>query len=264
MKKKIKNGSYVSFEKGFTLIELLVVISIISLLIAILLPALGKARESARKIVCMNNLKAIGVASHAYAADFKEVFPEGSTSTTYYTTSTAFGGKQRVPAGMKYQRGPWVADSQKNAKATFNSLGLIPALPSGDTYTQPTVWRCPSQNGTLANRGMSYIWAAHYAVYRSGLWDTNANGYKWLPAFYSSDIYVGKSLLAMDFSIEFGTNYAAYKMNDRVNHLDAGGTTSVNALFGDGHCQSFMPQDCDLSGVTAQAAFYTPKISKFP
>jgi len=59
-------------KKGFTLIELLVVVSIISLLVSILLPALNKARESARSVKCLVNLKTAGVAAAMYANDYKD------------------------------------------------------------------------------------------------------------------------------------------------------------------------------------------------
>ncbi len=64
-----------SFRKGFTLIELLVVISIISLLIAILLPALGQARESARIISCATKIRQINMGYFHYADDYKEYIP---------------------------------------------------------------------------------------------------------------------------------------------------------------------------------------------
>jgi len=62
-------------RKAFTLIELLVVISIIALLIAILLPALGAARDSARNIQCLSNVKQHATGAYAHVTDYKDQLP---------------------------------------------------------------------------------------------------------------------------------------------------------------------------------------------
>jgi len=82
-----------STRAGFTLVELLVVISIIAILVGMLLPAIGVARESARRSTCMNNLTQIGKALITYDAD-KTRLPGWRNTIDKYTPTLAATGTQ--------------------------------------------------------------------------------------------------------------------------------------------------------------------------
>jgi prepilin-type N-terminal cleavage/methylation domain-containing protein/prepilin-type processing-associated H-X9-DG protein len=167
-------------RKAFTLIELLVVIAIIAILAAIIFPVFAQARESARQVKCLNNMKQIGTAMLLYIQDYDEVwFPA-------YT-------RERIPT-HPYPYRPWLGYDTRNdrpdgcfygsaIRAARYSVrtGLIdPYLKSED------VKRCPS---------MPSEWQTSYALnfFRGNFnspyysFNLNARGNEYSPASKHED-----------------------------------------------------------------------------
>jgi prepilin-type N-terminal cleavage/methylation domain-containing protein/prepilin-type processing-associated H-X9-DG protein len=128
-------------RRGFTLIELLVVIAIIGILAAMVFPVFARARESARKAVCLSNVKNIALAVNMYLADNNDTFPPSEHRQEvldFFATKPGGGGMgSNVPC-----------DEDPEGLAGWAATIANPYLPWPvvlDEYVKNRdVWRCPS------------------------------------------------------------------------------------------------------------------------
>lgn len=157
-----------SRDRAFTLIELLVVISIMTLLIAILLPALGEARFAAQRAVCMANQRQIHIPLFTYAHDNSGAFPDHG----YFLPDVVYAnGYSRVFDGVSVTEDIWASlhggrylyDGGVTICPITTDMGFIFSnKTANDGYS--AAWNYDREGGPPTVIGGTYAWYANFAT----------------------------------------------------------------------------------------------------
>ncbi|MFQ5425407.1 MAG: prepilin-type N-terminal cleavage/methylation domain-containing protein [Phycisphaerae bacterium] len=149
------------FQRAFSLIELLLVISVLSLLVGLLAPALASARRESRRVRCLANLRSLAAGSAAYSADdprdlLLPVHPTADRNTLYDDGFFDFGGASGAADLWDGRVGP-NSDRAAATRPLNRVLGL-----SGGTSSFAPLFHCPSDAGHNApadySKGDGIVW----------------------------------------------------------------------------------------------------------
>lgn len=238
--------------KGFTLIELLVVIAIIAILAAILFPVFAQAKEAAKKISCLSNMKQIGLAHNLYANDYDDSYvepfidPPAYSGYTYPTTHS-----------WLYTIQPYIKSTQlmacpDNPYAKNQDIDLEPE-PISYCYDDDPWWQ---GYGARANRSASEISTpaseaqtgeCRYPYPDMSFIEVNPST-EYAYYYNSLDYTAGGSLFGWTFSGVGGWPSSSTKPGILPIEVHGGGTS--NWQFFDGHAKSYKLLSAMAQGIT--------------
>lgn len=162
-------------RSGFTLVELLVVVAIVSLLVALLLPAVFAAREMARRVECSSHLHQVGLALHAFHAA-RRFCPPGAISTSSAARAVATRQRLGVPQGATHSwavfllpyleqqalrdlydlKFDWRSEENRAARETALPVLRCPSAPGGERFDQYTAGSYGSVRAAAGDYGVNH------------------------------------------------------------------------------------------------------------